>query len=304
MATIIITGGTGLIGKALTTLLLENNHQVIVLSRSTKPASNGVTYSKWNIETNEIDPSVFSEAEIVIHLAGENVAGKRWTEKRKKEIRESRMKSSALLVKALKEYPNRVQTIISASAIGWYGRDNKKAPVPFVEEDQPSPGFLGETCRLWEESIAPVKLLGKRLVILRTGIVLSTLGGALPEFKKTLRFGLASILGPGEQIISWIHIEDLIRIYLEVLRNPRLDGVYNAVAPVPISNKRLALELAKMERGNKFLPVHIPSFALQLVMGEMSIEVLKSTTVSARKIQQTGFQFQFPTIVSALRNLV
>jgi len=303
MSIILITGGSGLIGMALCKLLVEQKHRVIVLSRSHREPGNGIEYAKWDIDKGIIDQNAIEQSEIIIHLAGAGVADARWTASRKKEIRESRTKSAALIVRALKDYSNKIHTVVSASAIGWYGRDHQKAPVPFSENDQPSAGFLAETCRLWEESIEPVSALGKRLVILRTGIVLSNEGGALPEFKRSLKFGIAAILGSGKQMISWIHMDDLCRIYIESIRNPAIAGIYNAVAPEPCTNKRLMLELAKRKRGNNFLSVHVPSFALKIIMGEMSMEVLKSTTVSSRKIHQTGFQFQFPTIGAALRDL-
>ena len=303
METILIAGGSGMIGRSLSELLVTEGYRVIVLSRKSEEAHEGIRYSQWDIQEQTYDPNAFAEAHVIIHLAGANIAEKRWTEKRKKEIRESRVQSSALIIKALKETPNQVKTVVAASAIGWFGRDHKKKPVPFTENDQPAAGFLGETCRVWEESIEPVKALGKRLVKFRTGIVISNDGGAIEEFKKPLRFGIATILGSGKQMISWIHIDDLCRLYLEAIRNIQLEGVYNAVAPEPCSNKRLTLELAKRMKGNNFLAVHVPSFMLHLVLGEMSIEVLKSTTVSSKKLQQQGFQFQFPTIPAAMRAL-
>lgn len=303
MQTILIAGGSGLIGTSLSELLVQEGYKVIVLSRTSQEAHDGICYSLWDVQTQNYDPGAFAQADVIIHLAGANIAEKRWTEKRKKEIRDSRVQSSALIKKALSETPNQVKTVIAASAIGWYGRDHKKSPVPFTENDQPAAGFLGETCRVWEESIEPVKELGKRLVKFRTGIVVSNTGGAIEAFKKPLRFGIAAILGSGKQMISWIHINDLCRLYLEAVRNQKLDGIYNAVAPEPCSNRRLTLELAKRIRGTGFLAVHVPSFIIQMVVGEMSMEVLKSTTVSSKKLQQAGFQFQFPTIAAAMRAL-
>ena len=303
MQTILIAGGTGMIGESLSKLLVREGFQVNVLSRNPKATHDGIRYSGWNVQAQTYDAAAFAEADVIIHLAGANIAEKRWSEKRKKEIRDSRVQSSALIIKALRETPNHVKAVIAASAIGWYGRDHKKSPVPFTENDQPAAGFLGETCRVWEESIEPVREMGKRLVKFRTGIVVSDTGGAIEAFKKPLRFGIAAILGSGKQMISWIHINDLCRLYLEAIRNQNLVGIYNAVATEPCSNKRLTLERAKRMKGRSFLAVHVPSFLLQLVLGEMSIEVLKSTTVSSKKLQQAGFQFQFPTISAAMRVL-
>ncbi|HSY77763.1 MAG TPA: DUF1731 domain-containing protein, partial [Bacteroidia bacterium] len=203
---------------------------------------------------------------------------------------------------ALKNNSNKVTTVISASAIGWYGPD--KIPVkPFVETNEADTSFLGETCKLWEQSIEPVQQLGKRLVKLRTGIVLSNEGGALIEFKKPLQLGVASILGNGQQVVSWIHIDDLCKVYIDAIENDSLRGAYNAVAPTPVTNKVLTLTLAKEMRGRSFIRVHVPEFVLKIMLGDRSIEVLKSTTVSCEKIRQTGFDFLYPTIDLALKEL-
>ncbi len=308
MTTILITGGTGMIGKALTFALLEKNYKVIILTRQTKLLSHdpgNVTYGAWDINKQTIDKEAIARADYIIHLAGAGVADKRWTKKRKQEIINSRVKSSELLVRAIETYPNKVKALISASAIGWYGTDAANSETrPFREDDPHDKTFLGEACKLWEDSIEPVKKSGKRLVKLRTGIVLSNEGGALKEFKKPLRWGVASILGDGKQIISWIHIEDLVRLYITAIEDETMQGVYNAVAPIPVSNKKLVMEMARIQKGKFFIPVYVPSFILKTILGEMSIEVLKSATVSADKIHYTGFIFLHPTIEAALQNLV
>jgi uncharacterized protein (TIGR01777 family) len=312
MATILISGGTGLIGTSLSNLLLEKGHKVIILTRNLKraiekqPAHEGLTYARWNAEEQSIDRDAIEKADYIVHLAGEGIADKRWSQKRKKDIVQSRIQSGTLLTKALREVPNNVQAVVSASAIGWYGPDkpdrkNKKA---FVESDPSDNGFLGETCRWWEASIHPVTLLGKRLVKFRFGIVLSNDGGALREFKKPARLGVSSILGSGKQVVSWIHIADVCRLILFAIENDKMDGVYNAVAAEPVTNKELMLKLAKRMRGKSFIPVHVPAWVLKIIKGEMSIEVLKSATVSGDKIQQTGFQFVYPTIDAALNELI
>jgi uncharacterized protein (TIGR01777 family) len=323
MPTILITGGTGLIGTDLTQLLIEKGHKVLILSReapssaarthsATQSRASAQSYSathtpssaqtyQWNPDTGNIDPEAIRQADHIIHLAGAGVADRRWSTKRKKVIEESRTKSCVLLVQALKEIPNKVQTVISSSAIGWYGADPSiPNPRPFEETDPANDDFLGETCHLWEEAITPVAHLGKRLVIIRTGIVLSNKGGALAEFRKPVRLGVAAILGSGKQMISWIHVDDLCRLYLAAVEQKEFTGIFNGVAPQPVDNRTLTLALARRLKGRYFVPVYIPSFVLKIVLGEMSIEVLKSTTVSAQKTRNTGFQFIYPSIDSAL----
>jgi uncharacterized protein (TIGR01777 family) len=165
-------------------------------------------------------------------------------------------------------------------------------------------GFLGQTCVQWEQSFDDLDKTAIRLVKLRTGIVLSNDGGALAEFKKPVRMGIAGILGSGKQIVSWIHIEDLCRQYIFAIENPAVSGVYNAVAPGPVSNKYLTIQLAQELKGRFYIPVNVPVFALKLVLGEMSVEVLKSATVSTDKMHRQGFTFLYPSIEAALKQLI
>jgi uncharacterized protein (TIGR01777 family) len=293
-----------MIGKALTQALIERGYNVIVLTRrindQQKTKNDKLSYAVWDVEKQTIDKDAFAKADYIIHLAGAGVAEKRWTDKRKKEIVDSRVKSGKLVVESLKNIPNKVKTVITASGIGWYGPDNGKM---FTEDDPSSNDFLGQTCKQWEAAIEPVSFLGKRLVKLRIGIVLSNEGGAYPEFKKPLKFGLATILSNGKQIVSWIHIDDLVRIILFAMENEKMQGSYNAVAPNPVTNKELVLEIARKEKGKSFISVHVPTFALKIRLGEMSVEVLKSATVSSEKIQNAGFIFQYPDIDSAILQL-
>jgi hypothetical protein len=310
-----ITGGTGLIGSALTKLLINNGYNVVILSRNPLKtaqeheyegrigafrSAGNVYYSRWDIEKQYIDPAALANTDHIIHLAGAGVADKRWTASRKKEILESRTQSSALLVKALRDLPHKVKDVISSSAIGWYGPDKG---TPFVETDPAAPDFLGKTCLAWENSISPVEDLGIRLVKLRTGIVLSHKGGALKEFRKPMRMGVAAIMGSGKQMVSWIHVDDLCRLFLYAMEETSMRGVYNAVAPVPVSNGELTRTLSEHITKGRALPVNVPVPVLNIMLGEMSVEVLKSATVSSEKVQQAGFTFFYPTVQNAIRYL-
>jgi len=307
METVIITGGTGMIGKALTQALIERGFSVIILTRhlndKQKTGNDKLTYAIWDVEKQTIDKNAFAKADYIVHLAGANFADKRWNEKVKNEIVSSRVDSAKLIIESLKTIPNKVKTVISASGISWYGADDSKNAKPFTENDPPASDFMAQTCQQWENAIEPASFLGKRLIKFRIGPVLSTDGGAYIEFKNPLRFGVAGIIGNGKQIMSWIHIDDLVRAILYGMENEKMDGVYNAVAPKPASNKELILKIAEELEGKGFIAIHVPSFALKMVFGEMINEILKSTTVSSEKIQQAGFIFQYPDLESGINQL-
>ena len=307
METVLITGGTGMIGKALTQALIERGFNVIILTRhindKQKTENDKLSYAIWDVTKQTIDKNAFAKADYIVHLAGANFADKRWNEKVKNEIVSSRVDSAKLIIESLKTIPNKVKTVISASGISWYGADHTKISKPFTETDPPANDFMAQTCQQWEAAIEPASFLGKRLIKFRIGPVLSTDGGAYVEFKNPLKFGVAGIIGNGKQIMSWIHIDDLVRAILYGMENEKMDGVYNAVAPKPASNKELILKIAKKLEGKDFIPVHVPSFALKIVFGEMIKEILKSTTVSSEKIQQAGFIFQYPDLESAISQL-
>jgi uncharacterized protein (TIGR01777 family) len=324
MPTILITGGTGMIGRSISAMLTGKGYDVIILSRketsSSQPAispavarstqeesaaAGQLLIAHWDPARQLIAAEAIGQADYIIHLAGAGVADKRWSAKRKKEIVESRTEGSALLVRALQEIPNNVKAVVSISAVGWYGPDpSVPNPHPFVETDPADKDFLGETCRLWEAGIAPVTALAKRLVIFRTGIVLSREGGALAEFKKPVKLGVAAILGSGRQVVSWVHINDLCRLFIAAIEEKEWQGIYNAVSPAPVSNRELTLKLAARLKGRFYVSVYVPTFLLKIIVGEMSVEVLKSATVSAEKIRRAGFQFGYPSIDSALDDLL
>ncbi len=305
MQTVLITGGTGMVGTSLTQLLLSKGYQVIILTRKpqTSPISN-LTYAVWDIAKGTIDPLAFEKADTIVHLAGAGVADKRWSKKRKQEIVDSRVMSGALLVKYLTAHTHQVKTVVTASAIGWYGPDTAESLMNgFTETDPVDGAFLGDTCKQWEDSVKPIETLGIRLVTLRIGIVLNKQGGALAEFIKPAKFGLATIFGTGNQMVSWIHQNDLCKMILFGIQTASLKGVYNAVSPDPTSNKDLIIAITKKLRGF-YLPIPVPAFVLNIMLGEMSIEILKSAKVSSNKIQEADFKFDYPTLNSALHELL
>jgi uncharacterized protein (TIGR01777 family) len=307
MPTVLITGGTGTIGKRLSELLVQKGYDVIILTRHVSKENNGSSkmgYARWNIARGEIDKNAIAAGDYIVNLAGAGVAEKRWTDDRKRVILESRTQTAELLVKALREIPNKVKAVVSASAAGYYGADDPETlREGFTEEHKPSADFLGQVCKQWEASITPVKELGKRLVFLRTGIVLSPESGAFTEFVKPLRFGVAPILGSGRQIVSWIHEDDICNMYLYAIEQESMSGAYNAAAPYPIPHRELMLTIAKTKR-KIYIPLPVPAFALKLALGEMATEVLKSTRLNVGKISKEGYSFIYPKIQEAVASLL
>lgn len=306
MKHIILAGGTGFVGTALATALIGKGYSITILTRNPEkyPALKNCDYKYWNVEQNRIDTSIFEKASVVVNLAGANIAQKRWTAQRKKEITDSRVNAGKLLTQTILQTKNNIKVFINASAIGWYGADEfQEVHRFFMETDNNSDDFLGNSCYSWEQSIASIKDLGIRWVIVRTGIVLNQAGGALNEFLKPVRWGVAPILGSGKQMMSWIQLYDLVNIYLAAIEQDRYEGIYNAVAPNPCTYKHFITLLAKKIKGRYYSTMPVPNFILKIFLGEMSSEILKSTAVSADKIINTGFVFQYPTIESVIKNV-
>jgi uncharacterized protein (TIGR01777 family) len=311
MKRILVAGGSGNIGKTLCKRLLQKGYEVCVLSREYPTPSNAlnteasgtnkILVAHWSPHKGIIDNHAIAWADAIINLAGAGIADKRWTKHRKQEIVRSRVACGSLLVKALQETDNKVQCVVNASAIGWYGSDHGQEP--FIEDLPAADDFLGAVCKQWEDSVQALSRLGKRLVILRTGIVLGRHGGAFQEFLKPLKMRVAAVLGNGKQLISWIHEEDLCDMYIHAIEQPTLCGVYNAVAPKPVSNEYLMRRLAATLYRKGTITIKIPRFVLRIVLGSVSEELLKSCTVSAAKIKATGFRFQFENIDAAITDL-
>ncbi len=296
-----ISGGRGFVGRHLSALLISKGYAVTLFGRSEAESTefSNLSYARWDPEQTYCDTKALSCLDAMVHLAGAGIADKRWTAKRKKEIYDSRINGTRFLVEQLKQHAPNCKQLVSASAIGWYGQDGKN-PSAFTEEAPAASDFLGETCYDWEAE-AHKAAPELHTTLLRFGIVLGRESGAFPQFKKPLQMGIAPILGSGNQIISWIHIDDLCGIILHSLEQ-RLEGVYNAVAPQPVSNRQLMQTLRKVHAGYS-IALPVPAFLLKIVLGEMSVEVLKSCNVNAEKIIKAGYKFKFNTIEQAVIQL-
>lgn len=304
MKTVLITGGTGMVGSALADMLNDQGYRVKILTRGrSETLRENREYIQWNPESKQVIPGLLHDVHAVVNLAGAGVMDQRWSDAYKKNIAESRIRSGEWLCHQFLADRGACTTLISASAIGWYGPDHSPA-IPFTEEAPADPTFLGQTCEQWESSVDAVQSLNIRLVKLRIGIVLDANQGALQEFMKPLRWGIATILGSGDQQISWIHKTDLCRMIRYAIEHETVQGIFNAVAPAPVTNALLVKELAERMRKGRYIPLYVPKWVLRLVLGESSIEVLKSATVSCRKIHQTGFTFLFPSVQAALDQLL
>ncbi|MFN6088273.1 MAG: TIGR01777 family oxidoreductase [Cyclobacteriaceae bacterium] len=296
---ILVTGASGLVGSRLTAMLLEKGHHVSHLGRSKKTGS--IPSFVWNVENKFIDLQALEGVDTIIHLAGAGIADQRWTAQRKKEILESRTHSTHLLVDTLKNQRHAVKTFVGASAIGYYGFGQGEEV--FTEESKAGGGFLADVTREWEEQTDTIATLGLRLVKLRIGIVLSEKGGALAEMAKPIRFGVGAPLGSGKQYLSWIHIDDLCAMFIRAAEDQSLQGVYNGVGTNWVTNAELTKAIAHILNRPLWLP-NIPTFVMNLILGEMAGMVLNGSKVSSEKIQKTGFQFKYLELNAALRSLL
>jgi uncharacterized protein len=296
---VLISGGSGFIGKKLTQLLINNGFSVSILSRNYKQNSSNISYYKWDIDNQYIDEEAVLKADFIIHLAGENIAGSRWTTQRKKEIINSRVISTSLIYYVLKRNNKKVAAFISASGIGIYGAINGDAIC--TEETTPENDFLGMTCQKWEAAADAIESLGIRTVKIRTGLVLGKGDGFLKKLTPVFKYKLGSVLGSGKQYMPWIHIDDLCKIYLKSLNDSNMKGAYNAAVDDDTNNASFSKTLAKIYGYSIFLP-NVPAFLINLVMGEMSKIILTGRRVSSAKIIKLGFHFQYTNLELALRD--
>ncbi len=298
---VLITGATGLIGRELVKQCLAEGVSVNYLTTRKEKIKASPNYKGfyWNLDAGEIDTAAFEGVNTIIHLAGATVAN-RWTKSYKKEILGSRIRSVDVIYNVLSEIDHSVGHFISASGISIY--PNSETILFTEENDKIDTGFLADVVVAWEKAANRFGSLGMDVALVRTGMVLSEKEGALPKLVKIIRLGLGSPIGNGEQWQSWIHIEDVAGIYMHILKK-ELEGVYNGVAPTPVTNKRLTKHIAKYLGAPLWLP-NVPGFVLKLLMGEMAMLALEGQLVSSKKIEEHGFMFRFSNLESAIMNLL
>lgn len=294
-----VTGSTGLIGSALVPLLTSRGHGVVRLVRRTPVAASVERVAHWDPDTGAVEPGL-DGVDAVVHLAGESVAGGRWTEARKRRIRESRVGTTRLLAETLARQPTPPRALACASAIGYYGDRGDEV---LREESPPGTGFLPEVCREWEAAAEPAVRRGIRVVHLRIGLVLSPKGGALAAMLPVFKLGLGGPVGSGAQWMSWIGMDDTLGAILHALTNEALVGPVNLVAPAPVTNRELARTLARVLRRPAIFP--FPAFAARLLLGQMADELLlASARVVPARLQATAYAFRDATLEGALRRLL
>ena len=291
MAKILITGGTGLVGKRLTDMLIDKNHEVVILSRNPKNKNE----FKWDVSSNYVDEKALINTDYIIHLAGAGIADKRWTNKRKQGIIDSRVKTANLLFDKITAIKTDLKGFISASGVGYYGAITSETI--FKETDKVGSDFLGNVCYKWEQAAHQFSAKNIPVTILRTGIVLTKKGGALEKMKTPI----ITQLGSGKQYIPWIHIDDLCNFYIAAI-DDKLIGIFNAVAPEHHTSRSFSKALAKSIK-RPYLAIGVPSFILQILFGEMAVILLKGSRISTKKTEKNKYPFRFSKLQKALSNL-
>lgn len=295
---VLITGGTGLIGKRLTPMLLDKGYEVAFLSRK-KASFPPVQVFEWDIKKGYIEEGALDDLHFLVHLAGTNVGEGRWTEERKKSILESRTESIRLIARKLADKQIKPAAFASASGVSYYGQDTGDAQN--TESTPAGSDFLSHVSIEWEKAADEIAALGIRTVKLRTGIVISKDGGAIPKMALPARFGFGAPLGSGKQWMSWIHLDDMCRLYIEALENESLQGAYNAVATPPVTNEDLTKTICKVLHRPQWFP-NVPAFALKLAFGEMAAVVLGGNfVVNERIAHETGFRYRYRELEEALK---
>ncbi len=295
---VLITGAGGLIAKPLAEKL-KTQYQIRFLSRN----PNAENVYRWNPDLNMIDPQAIKGISHIIHLSGANIIAKRWSNKRKIELENSRIGAAKLLLQTLIKENQKIQTFISASAVGYY--DTSDQQHVHIENEAPGKGYMATLVKHWEHAAFDFEKeqIAQRVLCYRLGVVLSNQGGALVPMKKSVQFFMGAALGSGKQYMPWIHIQDAVQLFTYGLNTPHLKGIYNAVSPQSVSNKQFTQLLGQILKRPLWLP-NVPSFLLKKILGEASQAVLEGTAVSCQKICAAGYTFQFPDLKSALQNLL
>ncbi len=302
---VLITGATGFVGRPLVHRLLERGHEVVVLSRDASRAMTSLPVRcecrTWDPESGRISAGAVQGCNAIVHLAGEGVADKSWSPERKKEILDSRVQSTRALLSALRALPpsSRPQALVAASAIGFYG---DRGDEELDETSLAGAGFLADVCKAWETESRGAEELGLRTAIVRIGIVLGKDGGALSKMLPPFQLGVGGRLGDGKAWMSWIHIQDLVDLFVHAVENQEINGVVNGVAPQPLTNAAFTKSLGRALHRPTLLPV--PRLALQAVLGEMASLLFASQRVFPRMAQRSSFQFRYADIDQALASLV
>jgi uncharacterized protein (TIGR01777 family) len=297
---VLITGGSGMIGTCLTRSLLHDGYSVSHLSRSKISQIAGVQVFSWDPEKGILDAEVFAGVDHIIHLAGANIGEKRWTQKRRDEIRRSRIDSAKLIHKVISENGLKIKTFISASGISIYGTVTTEKI--FTEEDPPAGDFLGNICIGWEAAADLFAKENIRTVKIRQAVVLGKNDLALKRITFPSKFGFLGQAGKTTQYMPWIHLKDICNIYLKALKDERINGVYNAVSPEHVTHHQFMKILSKVLK-KPLIPVPLPEFVLKIVYGEMAGIVLEGSRVSSEKIRNAGYTFEFDNPQAALENI-
>ncbi len=295
---VLIAGGSGFIGSKLGKLLKNQGYQVAILSRDKQNKLNFEQF-QWDIDARYIQVDALNNVDYLINLAGTNISSGRWTKKKKKNILESRIKSTELLFENTQKLNIKLKAYIAASAVGYYG--NQTTEEIYDEQQIAGTDFLAEVCRKWEEASMKFQEAGIRTTILRTGVVFDQKEGAFPKMTTTLKYGFIAGLGSGKQYIPWIHLEDLLNIYIAAIKNKNMNGAYNSIAPHHITQKDFVQEIKMNYKKVKLPP--LPEFILKILLGEMSSILLNGSKVSSQRILDTGFCFKYETLNSALKQL-
>jgi uncharacterized protein (TIGR01777 family) len=304
---IIITGGTGFIGRKLTDSLATDSHEVIILSRHPKQVKEFPAQVKivgWDAKSAQGWGHLADGADVIVNLAGESIAGSglipsRWTEKRKQRIVQSRTEAAAAVVQAVEAATNKPHVVIQASAVGYYGACGDEV---ITESHQPGNDFLGRVCVQWENASAKLDDLGVRRAVIRIGLILSAEDGVLPRLMLPFHFFAGGPLGTGKQWYPWIHINDVVSAIRFIITQDSTQGVHNLTAPNPLTNRDFSRALGRAMHRPSFVPV--PSFPFKLALGEMATLILDGQRAVPQKLTQMGFNFQFDEADTALRDLL